>query len=143
MKIGLEVGENCNPGFVAALHNLASTIDRLVPRRNRHEDLATVETSLAAAAARVEAEAVGSVLSTMDLDSPRIRVGGCVYKNSGVQPKTRRTLAGDVTIERHVYRAQGVRNGPALDPVAVRVAWSETPGCRLRRRPSHSVLRYR
>ena len=121
MKIVLEVSDNCNPGFVTALHNLVSTTDKLLQRRGRHDDFATVETSLATAAARVEAEAVGSILSTMDIDASRIRVDGRVYESLGVQPKTYRTLAGEVTIERHVYRAEDVRNGPTLDPVAVRV----------------------
>lgn len=121
MKIVLEVPDNCNPGFFTALQDLAAKMTVLGHRGARQEDFAMVETSLAATVARVEAEAIGCMLSAMDMDAPGIRVDGRVYKNLGRQPKTYRTLAGEVTIERHVYRAVDVRNGPTLDPIAVRV----------------------
>ncbi|NJK32278.1 MAG: hypothetical protein HC927_07640 [Deltaproteobacteria bacterium] len=88
MKIVLEVPDNCNPGFVTALQDLAAKMTVLGHRRARQEDFAMVETSLAATVARVEAEAIGSMLSAMDTDAPRIRVDGRVYKNLGRQPKT-------------------------------------------------------
>lgn len=121
MKIVLELPDDCNPGFPEALKDLANLVRRAAGKRGRHGDFAEVEMEFAKAAGRVEAEAVGVVLASLDVDAPFIRVDGQRYKNLGPQPKTYSTLAGKVTIVRCLFRADDVRNGPTVDPVALRV----------------------
>jgi len=119
VQIVLEVSECFNPNLVEALGRLVETVERF-GRKSRHGDFAQTELPLASLTAKIEAEAVGSVLASLDVDAPVVRVAGRRYRRLGVEPKTYRTLAGEVTVERHVYRAADVRNGPLLDPIAVR-----------------------
>jgi len=121
MKIVLEVPDHCNPGLIEALERLVDGVGRLSRKGVRHGDFAQTEGKIASLAARVEAEAVGTVLASLDVTAPFIRVDGRRYRCLGVEPKTYRTLAGEVTIARHLYRATDVRNGPTLDPIALRV----------------------
>lgn len=121
MKIVLDLPENCNPGFVEALKQLVDTVTKLVDKRGRHGDFAAVEMKLAQAAGRVEAEALGVVLASLDVDAPFIRVQGRRYRRLGPEPKTYKTLAGEVTIVRNLYRAADQRNGPTIDPISERV----------------------
>lgn len=120
-KIVLDLPEACNPNLVGALKDLAATLHRLAGKRGRHGDFTQVEHEVARVTARVEAELLGVVLSSLDVDAPVISVDGRRYRRLDAEEKTYRTLAGPVVIERHLYRATDVRNGPTLDPIAVRV----------------------
>lgn len=121
MKIVIDLPQNCNPGLRDALVELGALVGHLTAKHGRHGDFADVEMKLAAASGRIEAEAVGVVLASLGLDAPFIRVDGRRYRKLGLEPKTYRTLAGEVTIQRNLYRAADERNGPTLDPIAVRV----------------------
>jgi hypothetical protein len=121
MKIVLEVPDHCNHGLVDALERLVDGVGRLSRKGVRHGDFAQTEVKVASLTSRVEAEAIGTILSSLDVDAPFVRVDGRRYRCLGIEPKTYHTLAGKVTIERHLYRATDVRNGPTLDPIAARV----------------------
>lgn len=121
VKIVLEVSDHFNPCLVEAVQQLVTTVERLSRPGVRHGDFAQTEAKLASLTAKVEVEAVGSVLAALDVEAAAIRVEGRRYRCIGIEPKTYRTLAGEVTVERHLYRAADVRNGPLLDPIAERV----------------------
>ena len=57
------------------------------------------------------------LLRALDVDVPRIRVRGELFARFGREPGTYYTMAGEVVVERTVYRRFGVRNGPILDPI--------------------------
>ncbi len=121
MQIVLEIPDHFNPCLVEALQELMMTVERLSRPGVRHGDFAQTEAKLASLTAKVEAEATGCILASLDVDAPVIRVEGRRYRCIGIEPKTYRSLAGEVTVQRHLYRAADLRNGPLLDPIAVRV----------------------
>ena len=83
-------------------------------------DYARTERTLAERTAAIERAAHAEVLRACAIDAPRIRVRGDVYVRFGCEPGSYFTMAGEVVVERTVYRQVGVRNGRLLDPIQVR-----------------------
>lgn len=83
-------------------------------------DYAVTETLIAEQTAAIERAAHKEVLRSLDVDALRIRVRGEQFAKIGRAPGTYHTLAGDTAVERSIYRQVGVRNGPILDPIAMR-----------------------
>lgn len=83
-------------------------------------DYAEVERDFAARSARVEAAAHAAALAALDIDAPRIEVGGKTYSRIARSPGRYGTLAGEVIIERSLYREAGVRNGATVDTIRLR-----------------------
>jgi hypothetical protein len=86
----------------------------------RAVDYAKTERAIAEQTAAVERAAHAEALRSLDVDAPRIRVRGEEYVRFGRAPGGYCTLAGEVEVERAVYRQVGVRNGPILDPIQLR-----------------------
>jgi len=86
----------------------------------RAVDYAETERAIAEETAAVERAAHAEVLRALDVDAPRIRVRGATYARFGRTRGTYSTMAGEVSVERTVYREVGVRNGPILDPIRIR-----------------------
>ena len=86
----------------------------------RAVDYAETEKAIAEQTAAIERAAHAEVLRSLDVDAPRIRVRGELFARLGREPGTYRTMAGESVVERAVYRQVGVRNGPILDPIALR-----------------------
>lgn len=86
----------------------------------RAVDYAETERAIAERTAAVERAAHVEVLRSLDVDAPQVRVRGELFVRLGREPGTYQTLAGEVRVERAVYRQVGVRNGPILDPIAMR-----------------------
>jgi hypothetical protein len=86
----------------------------------RAVDYAETERSIAERTAAIERAAHVEVLRALDVDAPVVRVRGALYLRFGRAPCAYRTMAGEAVVERTVYRQAGVRNGPILDPIAVR-----------------------
>lgn len=84
-------------------------------------DYADTEETIAERSAAIERAAHAEVLRALDMNAPRVRVHGELYTRFGREPGTYFTMAGAVVIERTVYRQIGVRNGPLLDPIKVRI----------------------
>src|SRR5690606_4235636 len=89
-------------------------------RGGRAVDYAETESLIAERTAAVERAAHAEVLGALEVDAPRIRVRGDLYARFGREPGTYYTMAGEIVVERTVYRQVGVRNGPILDPVKLR-----------------------
>jgi hypothetical protein len=83
-------------------------------------DYAETERTIAERTAAVERAAHAELLRSLDVDAPRIRFRGVVCNRIGREPGTYFSMAGDVVVERTVYRPAGVRNGPIVDPIALR-----------------------
>ncbi len=86
----------------------------------RAVDYAATEKLIAERTAEIERAAHTEVLRSLDVDASRIRIRGAEFARIGREPGTYHTLAGDSVVERAVYRQVGVRNGPILDPIAMR-----------------------
>jgi hypothetical protein len=66
-------------------------------------------------------EAHGTILSSLDIDAARVRVQGRLYHAVGRFAADFRTATGPVPVTRTLYRESGVRNGPTVDPIALRI----------------------
>lgn len=84
-------------------------------------DYARIEQTLRELAAGVERGANEAVLASVMIDAPAIRVGGAVYSPVCRSKGRYKTQAGVVELERPLYREMGVRNGPTIDPIGVRI----------------------
>lgn len=84
-------------------------------------DYADTERTIAERTAAIERAAHAETLRALDVDAPLIRVRGDLFARLGREERDYRSMAGDVPVERTVYRPVGVRNGPILDPIAIRI----------------------
>lgn len=73
-----------------------------------------------AAAEALSLEGKRRLLQGYDADAPRLLVGGTPYARVGRYTATYKARQGEVEVERSLYRAVGVRNGPTVDTVSVR-----------------------
>lgn len=83
-------------------------------------DYGAVERLFAEHGAKIEAGAHKGTLEALDVDAPYIEVRGRRYARIGRTPGHYRTLAGEVVVERAVYRELGIRNGPSVDAISLR-----------------------
>lgn len=117
MKVPVE-----HKGLVESIQSLvdATVAAAESSRGGRAVDYAETEREIAEQTAAVERAAHAEVLRALDVDAPRVRVRGVFFNRIGRAPCAYSTMAGDAVVERTVYREAGVRNGPILDPIAVR-----------------------
>jgi hypothetical protein len=59
------------------------------------------------------------LLRALDVDTPRILVGGKPHARVGRYTATYKTRQGEVEVERSLYRQVGVRNGPTVDTISL------------------------
>ena len=78
------------------------------------------EGEVAAKLAAVERGAHEAALSALDVDAAHIQINGELHVNIVRSATTFHSQAGDVPITRTLYRRVGDRNGPTVDPVALR-----------------------
>jgi hypothetical protein len=71
-------------------------------------------------AAEVECASHESLVAALDVDAPRVSVGGKAYTRVERCAGTYRTPAGEVSVERSLYREQGIRNGRVVDAISLR-----------------------
>ena len=64
-----------------------------------------------------ERTAHGDILVALDVDAPRVRIGGKTFTRISREPGTYKTTTGPEVVERTVYRELGVRNGPVVDAI--------------------------
>jgi len=83
-------------------------------------DMAKCERAMAASAATLEQESIRRVLQCLDIDAPRVIILGRRHSKVGRYNAAYQTKAGPVTVMRSIYRDDGVRNGPTVDPVSLR-----------------------
>lgn len=88
--------------------------------KGRSVDMVAIESELTEAAGRVELEMLAATLRCLDVDAPRVVIGGKEHGRVGRYSMTYNGFPGSVVVERTLYRQLGVRNGPTVDPIAVR-----------------------
>ena len=82
---------------------------------------ASTEEEIAERVAEIECATHASILAAVEVDSPRIEINGKVFARIGYAPGRYFTMSGSVVIERAVYREMGVRNGPSVDAISLRI----------------------
>jgi hypothetical protein len=79
------------------------------------------ERELMTLTAALESAGLGSMLASLDPEAPRVEVGGVVYSRLNQRATCMYgTLRGEVVVNRHLYRQEGVRNGPTVVPLDLR-----------------------
>lgn len=89
-------------------------------------DFAEWERRAAASVSELERDVVRRLLRGLDIDAAHVRVDGRLHARVGRYKATYRTQAGEVQVERSLYREVGVRNGPTVDAVSLRAGCVET-----------------
>ena len=91
------------------LNHLLDNVNQIL-KRARGEMFAPLEQVLHQAFAEAERQCMQQLMETFDWDYPTFNSGGELYFQSSRNNKRYMTLAGEVTIERSLYRTE--RNGP-------------------------------
>lgn len=110
-------------GVVVALRELAEVLEgaELTMKLGGLIDYGAIERAMAESLAAVERGAHQDLLQMLDSEAARVEIKGKLYTRIGRTVGQYQTLAGTIAIERSVYRELGVRNGPTVDPVSLRV----------------------
>lgn len=84
-------------------------------------DYAAIEARYAEHSARMEKEAHGATLVSLDVDADRVEIRGELHYSVGRFLATFYTMAGSITVMRTLFRPAGIRNAPTVDPIALRI----------------------
>lgn len=86
----------------------------------RAVDYAQVEEAIALRTAEIEREAHAGILRALEVDAPKLTIGGAAYTRIGHADGTYKTMSGPVTVRRAIYRKNGFRNAPVVDAITLR-----------------------
>jgi hypothetical protein len=119
MPILISIPDDCK-SLADAVTEVVSSVERARRRASggRAVDYAHIERELGARTAAVERAAHQSILGTLDLDAPAVVIEGRLHTRVHRAEGRYYTLAGDVVVERSLYRAE--RNGPVVDAISLR-----------------------
>ena len=117
----LEIPDGCQC-LIAPVEKLLSLVQALQKRSGDGQsvDYGEVEDQVASGVAAIERAAHEVLLGQLDVDEARVLVDGVEHVRVGRYPATYYTMAGAVVVERSLYRAAGMRNGPTVDAVSLR-----------------------
>ncbi len=83
-------------------------------------DYATTERVVEEHVAAIERATHAEVLASLDVDAPRVEVGGKTYRRAHRCAGDYFTMAGPVSVERTLYREEGLREGETIDAISLR-----------------------
>jgi hypothetical protein len=87
----------------------------------RAVDMKAIEVGAAEAAAKLERAMLRQVLLRLDVDADRVIIGGRLHVRVGRYAMVYYSMAGALDpVARSLFRPVGERNGPTVDPIAVR-----------------------
>lgn len=91
-------------------------------RAGERVDFRTDERVMMDLVATLEGRCTGRMLESLDMGCPRVRVGGQTYRkmNNAMTQKTYFGMRAKVLVQRHLFRLEGVRNGPTIVPMELR-----------------------
>jgi hypothetical protein len=117
-KVMVEVSED----LVDAVKEMQAALEAGVSeiRREGVLDWEKVEGTIESAAARIERDATRRLLQECAIDSPAIRVNGKRHTRVGRYAAPYFTKAGEVIVDRSLYREDGKRNAKTVDTVSLR-----------------------
>ncbi|MGH7603414.1 MAG: ISKra4-like element ISMfu2 family transposase [Gemmatimonadaceae bacterium] len=108
--------------FAAAMQGIVDQVVRFtadVPRQ-RSVDYRAHEVAVAEGCAAIEREAHGISLAALDVDAVKLKINGVVYHRVGRHEARYKTRAGEVGVERTLYRPSGGRGKRAVNTVTLR-----------------------
>lgn len=103
-----------------AVKGVVEAVERTMKRASggRALEYARVEREVGQRAAEVERAAHQGILASLDIDAPQVVIDTRIYTRVHRDDGRYYTLAGDVVVERSLYRAE--RNGKVVDAVSLR-----------------------
>lgn len=119
MPILISIPDECKP-LADAVTELVAGVQRAHRRAagGRAVDYAQIERDMGERTAAIERAAHQSILAALDVDAPAVVIDGRVHTRVHRAEGRYYTLAGDVVVERSLYRA--ARNGPVVDAISLR-----------------------
>jgi len=119
MPILISIPDDCK-SLADAITQLVTSVERAHRRTagGRAVDYAQIERELGERTATVERAAHQTLLAALDIDAPAVVIDGRVHTRVHRAEGRYYTLAGDVVVERTLYRAE--RNGPVVDTISLR-----------------------
>jgi hypothetical protein len=119
MPILISIPDDCK-SLADAMTQLVATVERAHRRAEggRAVEYAQVEREVGERTAAVERAAHQSMLAALDIDAPAVMIDGRLHTRVHRAEGRYDTLAGDVVVERSLYRA--ARNGPVVDAISRR-----------------------
>jgi hypothetical protein len=121
-NIVLEIPEELS-GLVSAVQALVDVVKTEVDRARTGGavDYAAFERRIAEKSAEVEKVGHQIALSALAVSAPQVMINKVLHHRVLAETETRfMSLAGAVAVKRSLYRPSGQRNGPVVDPVALR-----------------------
>ena len=121
-RIVIEVEENLKP-LADAFELLLERVRKTVKSNpdGRVVSYVNIEQAFEEQCAALERASHSVALASLDMDVPRVSIGGKVFNRLGRSEATYFSTAGPVRVKRCLYREAGVRNGKTADPVALRI----------------------
>lgn len=119
MPILISIPDDCK-ALADAVSQLVTGVARAQRRADggRAVDYAEIERDLGERTAAIARAAHQSILISLDVDAPAVMIDGRLHTRVHRTEGRYYTLAGDVAVERSLYRAE--RNGPVVDPISLR-----------------------
>lgn len=114
--------EGVGKAVAKQLNELQRTMDRL--GGGKAVDYAVIEEAVLAGAGEMGREAHRAILERLDIDVPKVMIGGILYTKVGRCEGPYHTMVGSVMVERSLYRQSGTRGGQpegrVVDAVSLR-----------------------
>ena len=121
MAIMIEVEDELQPFALAIEQALARLrVARAKAVGSGSVDYGQIEEEMASAAAAIERSAHQVLLAALDIDAPEVLVNGERHRRVLRTPGPYYTMAGEVSIERTLYRKRSDEEGKAVDAVSLR-----------------------
>ncbi len=121
-KIVIEAPVDCKC-MVESIEALCSKVAEWASSAGRGSeavDYAQLERRIGELTAAVERAAHRCTLRSLEVDAPRVEIGGKAYTRVGHGNGTYRALAGPLELPRALYRELGAGNAPTVDAISLR-----------------------
>jgi len=108
--------------FAATMQSIVDRVVRFTEEapRQRTVDYRAHEVAVAEGCAAIERAAHGVSLAALDIDATRLRINGLLHHRVGRHEVPYKTRAGEIVVERTLYRPSGGRSKPAVNTVTLR-----------------------
>lgn len=120
-KVTLELPDDVAAQLQAMLKRLEETTKAAQAADGTPFDANAALGAITEATTAVSLELKRRVLQGLDLEAHRVRIGDKPHTKVGRYEASYKTLEGEVTVTRNLYRADGLRNGKTVDLISARL----------------------
>jgi hypothetical protein len=120
-KVTLELPDDVAAQLQVMLKRLEATTKAAQAADGTPFDANAALGAITEATTAVSLELKRRVLQGLDLEAQRVRIGDQPHTKVGRYEASYKTLEGEVTVTRNLYRADGMRNGKTVDLISARL----------------------